>query len=218
MAARSRSSRWPDLLLQPLTSSWIRKRIGGGNRLTFALVVPGREYLPSYVAALETGWSPNNVRGKAAADEQLLQIAEDPDGFLASLDDPEARGAPIPLPDGSLSRRLPSIIRWMWGEAFCGSIGLRWQHGTPVLPADVLGHVGFSVVPWKRGRGLATRALAAMLEEARQRGLPYVEITTTPDNAASRRVIEANRGLLVESFEKDAAYGGGEALRFRIDL
>jgi hypothetical protein len=31
------------------------------------LVWPSREYLPSYVAALERGWSPDNVRGLAGS-------------------------------------------------------------------------------------------------------------------------------------------------------
>ena len=182
------------------------------------LVRPAREHLPSYVEALGRGWSPDNVRGAAAAEEQLAAIARDADGFLASLDDPEARGAPVKLPDGTMVHRLPGIVRWLWTDTFCGSIGFRWQPGTDALPPYVLGHIGFAVVPWQRRQGLATRALALMLGEARRRRLPAVEITTTPDNLASQRVIEANGGLLVERFEKAAAYGGGEALRFRIVL
>jgi predicted acetyltransferase len=86
------------------------------------------------------------------------------------------------------------------------------------LPAHVLGHIGFSVVPWRRGKGHAKRALGLMLEEARAVGLDSVELTTDPKNLASQRVIAANAGILVESFNKLAAYGGGEALRFRIQL
>ena len=122
------------------------------------------------------------------------------------------------LPDGSEVRRLPGIVRWIWTDGFCGSIGFRWEPGTPALPPHVLGHIGFAVVPWQQRRGIATRALALMLEEPRRLGLPHIEITTTPDNLASRRVIEANGGALVEHFEKEAAYGGGDALRFRIAL
>ena len=182
------------------------------------LVHPAAEHLPAYVEALRRDWSPDNVRGRTAAEEQLAWIARDADGFLASLDDPDARGAPVKLPDGSTVHRLPGIVRWIWTDTFCGSIGFRWQPGTDALPPYVLGHIGFAIVPWQRGRGLATRALALMLGEAWRRGLASVEITTTPDNPASQRVIQANDGLLVERFEKAAAYGGGEALRFRITL
>ena len=126
------------------------------------------------------------------------------------------------LPDGSRAPRLPGFHRWLWDScgagAFCGSIGLRWQRGTAALPPHVLGHVGFSVVPWRRRRGHARRALALMLPEAAALLLPYIEITCDPDNAGSRRVIEANGGRLVERFRKPAAYGGNETLRYRIKL
>ena len=59
------------------------------------LVWPSRDHLPGYVAALERGWSPDNVRGAEAAREQLAAIAADPERFVSSLIDPEAKGAPI---------------------------------------------------------------------------------------------------------------------------
>lgn len=181
-------------------------------------MVPSPEYIASYVDALGRGWSPDNVRGKEAAEEQLAAIERDEAGFLAALDDPEARGAPIKLPDGTLVPRLPSIIRWMWDGVFCRSIGFRWQAGTAALPPSCLGHIGYAVVPWKRRQGYAKTALAEMLKEARARELPFVEITTKPDNAASCRTIRANGGILIERFVKDAALGGEEELRFRIYL
>ena len=82
----------------------------------------------------------------------------------------------------------------------------------------MLGHIGYSVVPWKRGRGYATQALRLMLAEARAVGLDYVEITAKPDNTASQRVILANGGRLVGRFFEDAAYGRVESLKFRINL
>jgi predicted acetyltransferase len=45
-----------------------------------------------------------------------------------------------------------------------------------------------------------------------------VELTTDIDNVASQRVIQANGGRLVERFQKPAYYGGGDSLRYRIDL
>src|SRR6187549_2964337 len=146
------------------------------------LVWPSLEYLPSYVAALERGWSPDNVRGQIAAQEELARIAAGANAFLASLVDREAAGDPITLLDGTKVPRLAGFRRWMWDGEFCGSIGLRWQHGTPALPPTCLGHIGYSVVPWKRNRGCATQALAQILDDARPLGLPYVEVTTDPDN------------------------------------
>jgi predicted acetyltransferase len=186
------------------------------------LVVPAPEHLPAYKAALARGWSPDNMRAQVAQ-EQLAQIDQDPAAFLAKMNDEDAKAGPVKVPDGSTVKRLPGIHRWIWDERapedpFCGDIGFRWQPGGSILPAYVLGHIGFAVVPWKQRQGHAKEALAMMLSEAKSRGLTYVELTTDPDNIASRRTIEANGGLLVESFDKPLVYGGGETLRFRIEV
>lgn len=179
------------------------------------LIWPSAAALPSYRKALEQGWSPNTVRPEAAR-EELARIDADPVAFVASLVDKEAKGAPIKLPDGTFAKRLPGYARWMWDGEFCGSIGYRWQPGTVELPPHVLGHIGYTVVPWKQGRGYATRALGLLLEEIAD--IPFVELTTDLDNVPSQKVILANGGYLVERFRKPAAYGDSEGLRYRIDL
>src|SRR6185437_105062 len=123
------------------------------------LVWPSQEHLASYVAALERGWSPDNVRGAPAAQEELAKIRADAQAFLAAMVDREGKGAPVTLPDGSKVARIPGYRRWMWDGEFCGSIGLRWVPGTTALPPHCLGHIGYAVVPWKQNRGYATRAL-----------------------------------------------------------
>ncbi len=182
------------------------------------LVWPSREYLPSYVAALKRGWSPDNLRRNVAAQKELERIAANADAFLASLVDKEWAGAPITLPDGTPVPRLPGYRRWLWDGEFCGSISLRWQRGTEALPPHCLGHIGYAVVPWKQGRGYATHALREMLREAKAEGLRYVEITTAPDNVASQRVIQNNGGVFVEEFVTPPALGGRRELRYRVNL
>ena len=54
--------------------------------------------------------------------------------------------------------------------------------------------------------------------DAKARGLPYVELTTDPDNVASQRVILKNGGVLVERFDKGPEYHNAPGLRYRIDL
>ena len=187
------------------------------------LVVPSLDRLDQYASALRSGgfW-PDNIRREQSAREELDRIAADPAAFVASLDDRDARGAPITLSDGSQVRRLPGYRRWMWDHGddggFCGSIGFRWQPGTSSLPPYVLGHIGYAVVPERRGRGYATRALALLLPEARKEGLDYVELTTDADNVPSQKVITNNGGVLVERFDKGKAHGGGDTLRWRITL
>jgi predicted acetyltransferase len=181
------------------------------------LVWPAPQYLPGYADALRRGWSPDNLRPERAS-EDLARIAADPAQFLAQQVDREAKGPPITLPDGTTVPRLPGFVLWMWDGEFCGSIGFRWQPGSTELPPYCLGHVGYAVVPWKRGRGYATRALGLLLPYARDEGLSHIDLTTTADNIASQRAIEANGGRLVERFQPPPALHREEALRFRILL
>jgi predicted acetyltransferase len=181
------------------------------------LVTPTLTELPSYVAALQRGWSADTMRA-AAANEELTRIAADPAAFIASCTDREAKAGPVTLPDGSQVPRIPGLRLWLWDGEFCGSIGLRWQRGTTDLPPHCLGHIGYAVVPWKQRLGYATQALRDVLPYARAEGLPFVELTTDPDNIASQRAMLANGAVLMETFTKPAAFGGKAGLRYRIGL
>lgn len=182
------------------------------------LIVPAPSHLDSYCDALRRGWSPNTVRPEVAG-EELAAIAADAEGFLRWKSDLDRDGPPIRQADGSTKQRLPGFSRWIWDGDFCGSINFRWQPGTTDLPPTVLGHIGYTVVPWKRRHGYATEALTQLLAELDQLDLvdlTFVEVTTDDDNVASQRVIERNGGRLVERFEMGDEHGGGVGLRYRI--
>ncbi|MEL7260652.1 MAG: hypothetical protein AAGK69_04695 [Pseudomonadota bacterium] len=50
------------------------------------------------------------------------RIKRDPDSFVASLDEPDGRGAPATLLDGTTVPRLASIRRSVWSDTF-GALG-----------------------------------------------------------------------------------------------
>jgi predicted acetyltransferase len=107
-------------------------------------------------------------------------------------------------------------------KAFAGTINLRYQIGSSMLPSYCLGHIGYAVVPWMAGRGVASFALRQLIREAGDmghlNGMQYLEVTTQTENLASQRVIAKCGGVLVERYTEPLAYGGHEGLRYRIPL
>jgi predicted acetyltransferase len=170
------------------------------SRETIELVWPAAKYLTGYVDALQKGWSPDNRRPQAAA-EELARIEQDAVRFLSEQIDREAKGPLVILPDGRKVPRLPGYSLWMWDGEFCGTISFRWQSGTTELPPYCLGHVGYSVVAWKRRRGYATRALQLLLPQAFAEGLPYLEVVTDFENILSSKQ-EKYLDSMIKAYEK----------------
>jgi predicted acetyltransferase len=176
------------------------------------LVAPSRTYLDGFAAALRKGWSPQTTRDVSG--EMLAEIEADADRFLVDL---TAADGVFKLTNGQTVPRLPMVLRWLWDGEFCGTINLRWQTGTNALPPHVSGHIGYSVVPWKRGNGYATEALRLMLVEARMVGLSHVELTTDVDNDASQRVILRCGGVFTGIRPADAWHDRRKRM-YAIDL
>ncbi len=61
---------------------------------------------------------------------------------------------------------------------------------------EIGGHIGHDIRPSARRRGHATAMLAAALPVARSLGINPALLTCDENNIASRRVIEANGGVL----------------------
>jgi predicted acetyltransferase len=79
-------------------------------------------------------------------------------------------------------------------EGYAGRMSLR--HELNDYLARYGGHIGYDVVPDRRGRGYATEALAQCLDHARTLGLERVFLTCSDGNIASQTVIERNGGVL----------------------
>ena len=98
---------------------------------------------------------------------------------------------PVPVaPD-----RVHASYWWMVeGDQYLGAISLR--HELNDFLYDAGGHIGYGVRPSARGRGVATWAVAVVLDEARKLGLDRVLITCDDNNIASARTIERSGGVL----------------------
>ncbi|MDN3242731.1 GNAT family N-acetyltransferase [Glycomyces tritici] len=102
---------------------------------------------------------------------------------------------------------VPSTTYW-WTEddTYLGRINLR-AHLNEQL-REIGGHIGYDVRPTARRQGHATAMLAAVLPHAAALGIDKALITCDAENTASRKVIEANGGVLEDE--------RGGKLRFRV--
>ncbi len=185
------------------------------------VIAPTLRDLPAYRDALVRGWLPYASAQESLRLSELMRIDADAPAFIAAQDAPSGAPPDVMTPDGSVFKRIPSFRRWIFdGDVFSGALSFRWLPGTTELPRHVLGHIGYTLVPWQRGAGRMAAALRLFLNEARALGFPHVEITCDPDNIASKRVIISCGGKSVGGVEQpvDRGYGYPPQLEFRIDL
>jgi predicted acetyltransferase len=126
----------------------------------------------------------------AAAGERVWPArpapTETPEAFVARL--LRAEVAPDPP-------QIPQTTYWAtMGEAVVGHIGLR--HGLNPEFAELGGHIGYTVRPSCRARGLAKEMLRQLLLTPKAKEIGRLLLTCAPDNVASNRTIQVNGGVL----------------------
>ena len=87
-----------------------------------------------------------------------------------------------------------STYWWAEGQQFLGAIRIRHQL-TPAL-LEHGGHIGYDIAPKARLRGHGTAMLRAALPIAAGLGIEQALLTCDVGNIGSRKVIEANGGVL----------------------
>ncbi|MFC5004523.1 GNAT family N-acetyltransferase [Dactylosporangium cerinum] len=115
-----------------------------------------------------------------------------PEIFAAYVDRLRALALPdTPRP----ADHVPSTtLWWLHADEYLGRVAIRHQL-TPHL-REAGGHIGYDIRPSARRRGHATAMLRAALPVARALGIESALLTCDVTNTASRRVIEANGGVL----------------------
>jgi predicted acetyltransferase len=120
------------------------------------------------------------------------------DGFVSYVAALLADALPdTPRPDGIVAS---TDLWWISGRTFLGRVSIR--HALTDRLRDSGGHIGYDVVPSARCQGHATAMLAAALDVAAGLGIASALLTCVPTNAASRRVIERNGGILDSADER----------------
>ena len=116
-----------------------------------------------------------------------LRRFEDPADWLEMVrcyEDPAA------VPKGKVPATELLCVR---GGRILGMLQIR--HRLNAYLEQYAGHIGYSVRPSERRKGVAKRMLALALPLCRQLGLQRVMIACQPHNEGSRRTILANGGI-----------------------
>ena len=131
--------------------------------------------------------------GDLPADDPTLESLASPVEFAAYCRALlQQRDPAAPRPRGYVAFTELWLAEGPGLEEYLGRISLRHELTEPLHEWG--GHIGYVVRPSARRRGLASAALAGMLEVCRRQRIDPVLITCDVDNVASRRTIEGAGG------------------------
>ncbi|MCX2181209.1 GNAT family N-acetyltransferase [Streptomyces sp. SKN60] len=173
------------------------------------LITPTTRLHVSWLAA-RAEWNAGDHQAGGGVWLAAEQELADPDVFAAWV------GRLCAMSDRSRTLPAGQVHDTHWwiveGDTYLGAIDLRHELNDLLLHAG--GHIGYSVRPSARRRGLATWALGAVLAEARSLGLDRALLTCDDTNTASARTIERNGGVLEDVRETEL----GRKRRYWIEL
>ncbi|NMB96285.1 MAG: GNAT family N-acetyltransferase [Clostridiaceae bacterium] len=91
--------------------------------------------------------------------------------------------------------RVKETELWLIESNECiGTVRIRHELNNNLV--NIGGHIGYGIRPSRRGRGYGKIILKLALDECKKMGILKVLITCSPDNIASKKIIEYNGGLL----------------------
>lgn len=106
---------------------------------------------------------------------------------------------------------VPETMYWLVeGNEFIGRVSIR--HYLNEKLEEKGGHIGYDVRPSRRGMGYGKLLLKLGLKKAKDLGIDDAIITCDIENIPSRKIIEANGGVL----EKKYRYNNKKKLKFHV--
>jgi predicted acetyltransferase len=151
-----------------------------------------RSFLAAMTELREDGYGGDrdgSTIGRDMREHSDLWQTEDGFATYTALLRSEAEGRNLPL--GFVAS---TSLWWVDGATYLGRIHIRHEL-TDVL-REVGGHIGYYVRPSARRHGHATAMLRAALPVTYELGIHSALVTCDVTNIASRKVIEANGGIL----------------------
>jgi len=135
--------------------------------------------------------------------EMIMEIGPGENGFvnngfdLAYSEFPDFIRDRIALSRGDnlLPNYVPQTNYWLLIDSYPVGVG-KLRHSLNDQLRKSGGHIGYSIRPSERGKGFGKIFLAELLKKAADLEIDKVMLTCEPNNVSSRKVIEANRGIL----------------------
>lgn len=135
--------------------------------------------------------------------EMIVEIGSGENGFvnngfeMAYSEFPDFIRGRIALSRGDNlpSHYVPQTNYWLLIDSYPVGVG-KLRHSLNDHLKKSGGHIGYSIRPSERGKGYGTIILSELLKRAADMGIEEVMLTCEPNNVSSRKVIEANKGVL----------------------
>lgn len=105
------------------------------------------------------------------------------------------------LPEGY----VPQTLYWLWVEDKVVGIG-KLRHYLNDNLRKKGGHAAYAVRKSERKKGYGKLILRELIKKAKGKGIDRLLLTCDNDNIASRKIIEANNGILEKIVDEECKY------------
>lgn len=172
------------------------------------LIKPSVQYKDSYIKAVEEYQAVDSDDRKDIYQLKTDDLKKDFAGYVERLlSESEGKN----LPEGY----VPQTTYWFIDNGeFIGRVAIRHSLTDHLLKEG--GHIGYDIRPSKRNKGYGKKILELALPKTKELGINKVLVTCNETNIASKKIIEANGGVLENRF--DLGEGKPAKLRYWITL